>query len=161
MTSTVTRNVPPAALVRAINPVARLLLRSPMHGLLDPTVLLLHVTGRRTGRRYDIPIGYTSVSGRLVLITIARWRVNLRGGADVEVTRYGHRQPMHALLDEDPASVAVTYDSVIEHVGWQKAARQLGIATAYGRRPALLELKAAAQAYGWAVITLTAPGAER
>ena len=158
MTSAITRKVPPAALVRAINPVARLLLRSRLHRLLDPTVLLLHVTGRKTGRGYDIPIGYSSVDGRLVLVTAARWRVNLRGGADVEVTWHGIRRPMHALLDEDPASVAVAYDSVIEHLGWQQAARQLGVATAQGQRPTLIDLRAAAQEYGWSVITLTAPG---
>lgn len=157
MTS-ITRKVPPAALVRAVNPIARLLLRSPLHGLLDPTVLLLHVTGRKTGRRYDIPVGYTAIENRLILVTTARWRVNLRGGGDVEVTRHGVRRPMHALLDEDPASVAVAYDSVIGHLGWPKAARQLGIATAHGARPTLLELRVAAQVYGWAVITLTAPG---
>ena len=158
MTSVITRKAPPAALVRAFNPVARLLLRSPLHGLLDPTVLLLHVTGRKTGRRYDIPMGYTALDDRLVLITVARWRANLRGGGDVEVTRHGVRRPMHALLDEDPASVAVTYDSVIEHLGWPRAARQLGIATDHEQRPTLLELRVAAQANGWAVITLTTPG---
>jgi hypothetical protein len=158
MTSVITRKVPPAALVRAINPVARLLLRSPLHGVLDPTVLLLHVTGRKTGRRYDIPIGCTALNDRIILVTIARWRVNLRGGGDVEVTRHGVRRPMHALLDENPASVAVAYDSVIEHLGWPAAARQLGIKTDHGQRPTLLELRVAAQSYGWAVITLTAPG---
>jgi hypothetical protein len=158
MTSTITRNVPPAALVRAINPLARLLLRSPAHGLLDPTVLLLHVTGRKTGRSYDIPVGYASVDDRLILVTVARWRVNLRGGADVEVTWRGRRRLMHALLDEDPASVAVVYDSVIEHLGWQKASRQLGIATPHGHRPTLLELRVAAQTYDWSVITLSRPG---
>jgi len=157
MTS-IRKNVPPAALVRAINPLARLLLRSPLHGLLDPAVLLLHVTGRKTGRRYDIPIGYASVEDRLILVTVARWRVNLRGGADVEVTWHGRRRPMHALLDEDPAAVAVAYDSVIRDLGWQKAARQLGITTADGLRPTLLELRVAAQAYGWSVVTLTARG---
>ena len=158
MTSTITRKVPPVALVRAINPFARLLLRTPLPGLIDPPVLLLHVTGRKSGLRYDIPIGYVSVEDRLVLVTIARWRVNLRGGADVEVTRHGIRRPMHALLDEDPASVAVAYDSVISHLGWEKAAKQLGIATAHGHRPTLLELRVAAQTYGWSVITLTAHG---
>lgn len=157
MTS-ITRNVPPTALVRAVSPVARLLLRSPAHGLLDPAVLVLHVTDRKTGRHYDIPIGYTSIEGRLILVTDARWRVNLRGGADVAVTWHGRRRPMHALLDEDPAAVAVAYDSVIGHLGWPKAARQLGIATDHGHRPTLLELRVAAQAHGWSVITLTAPG---
>jgi hypothetical protein len=158
MTSVITRNAPPAALVRAINPVARLLLRSPLHGLIDSAVLLLHVTGRKTGRRYDIPVGYAALEDRLILVTVARWRVNLRGGADVEVTKHGVRRPMHALLDEDPAAVAVAYDSVIEHLGWSRASRQLGIATVHGHRPTLLELRVAAQASGQAVITLTAPG---
>lgn len=154
MTS-ITRNVPPVALVRAVNPVARLALRSPAHGLLDETVLLLRVTGRKTGRNYDIPISYTAIEDRLILVTGARWRVNLRGGADVQVTRYGVRRPMRAVLDEDPASVAVTYQSVIDHLGWPKAAHQLGITTRHGHRPTLLELRVAAQTYGWAVITLT------
>lgn len=158
MTSTITRNVPPAALVRAINPVARLLLRSPLHGSIDQTVLLLHVTGRKTGRRYDIPVGYTSIDDRLIVVTEASWRANLRGGADVEVTRNGRRRPMRAQLDEEPASVAVTYDSVINHLGWEQAARQLGIKTSHGRRPTVLELRVAAQTEGWSVVTLTAPG---
>lgn len=154
MTS-ITMSARSAPLVRAVNPAARLLLRSPLHGLLDADVILLHVTGRKTGRHYDIPISCTSVEGRLILVTRARWRVNLRGGTDVEVTRYGHRQPMHALLDEDPASVAVAYAAVIAHLGWPKASRQLGLATPHGRRPTLLELRVAAQEYGWSVITLT------
>lgn len=159
MTSTsIARNVPPAALVRAINPVARLLLRSPAYGLLGPTVLLLHVTGRKTGVRYDIPVGCISIDDRLIVVTVARWRVNLRGGTDVEVTWRGRRRPMHALLDEDPASVAVAYDSIIERLGWPLASRRLGIATPHGRRPTVLELRVAAETYGWSVITLTPVG---
>lgn len=69
-----------------------------------------------------------------------------------------HLTSQHALLDEDPAAVAVAYDSVIEHLGWPRASRQLGIATAHGQRPTLLELRVAAQVGRWAVITLTAPG---
>lgn len=153
--TTVTRKVPPAALVQTFNPVARLLLRSPVHGLIDQSVLLLHVTGRKTGRTYHIPIAYTGIDDRLVLVTVARWRVNLRGGADVAVTRHGVRRPMRALLDEDPASVAVAYQTLIDHIGWPEAARQLGIATAHGRRPTLLELRVAAQECGWSIITLT------
>ena len=156
MTSTsITRSVPPTALVKAINPLARLLLRSPAHRLLGPTVLLLHVTGRKSGHGYDIPVGCVSIDDRLIVVTIARWRVKLRGGTDVEMTWRGHRQPMHALLDEDPASVAAAYDSIIGRLGWPTASRRLGIATPHGRRPTALELRVAAQTYGWSVITLT------
>jgi len=89
------------------------------------------------------------------VVTVARWRVNLRGGADVEVTRHGCLRPMHALLDEDPASVAVSYRAMIDRIGPKKAQRQLGITLPGGRAPAALELKDAAREYGWSVITLT------
>ena len=154
--ATVQRKVPPAALVRAFNPVARAVLSSPMHGLADKTTVILHVTGRKTGRRYDIPIGYVEINGRLVMITVAGWRVNLRGGADVEVTWRGRRRPMHATLEEDPAAVAVAYQAVIDHLSWQRAARQLGISTPDARQPTLVELRDAATEYGWSVVTLTA-----
>jgi hypothetical protein len=155
MTSTVTRKVPPSGLTRMGNPVVSLLLRSSLHGLLDGSVLLLRVTGRKTGRRYDIPVGYADIDGRLTIVTTASWRVNLRGGADVEVTMRGCRRTMHALLTEDPAAVAVAYQSVIGRLGWDKARHHLGISTRDGRPPTALELKDAAREYGWSVITLT------
>ena len=94
MTSIVKRSVPPPALVKMGNPLVRL--------LLGDSFLVLHLTGRKTGRRYDIPVGYVDMGGKLTVVTIARWRVNLRGGADVEVTLHGRLRPMHALLEEDP-----------------------------------------------------------
>jgi hypothetical protein len=60
------------------------------------------------------------MEGRLAVVTVARWRVNLRGGADVEVTRHGCLRPMHALLDEDPASVAVSYQAMIDRIGLRR-----------------------------------------
>ena len=155
MPSTVKRSVPPPTLVKMGNPLVRMLLGSPLHGMLDDSFLLLHVTGRKTRRRYDIPVGYVDMEGKLTIVTVARWRVNLRGGADVEVTLRGCLRPMHAVLDEDPASVAVSYRAMIDRIGWKKAQRQLGISPPGGRAPTVLELKDAAREYGWSVITLT------
>ena len=155
MTSTVRRSVPPRAMVKMGNPLVRMLLDSPLHEVLDDSFLVLHLTGRKTGRRYDIPVGYVDMGGRLIVVTVARWRVNLRGGADVEVTLRGCPRRMHALLDEDPASVAVSYQAMIGRIGWKKAQRQLGISVSRGREPTILELKDAAHEYGWTVITLT------
>jgi hypothetical protein len=155
MTSTVKRSVPPPALVKAGNPLVRMLLGSPLHGVLDDSFLVLHLTGRKTGRRYDIPVGYVDMEGKLAVVTVARWRVNLRGGADVEVTLRGRRRPAHALLEEDPASVAVSYQAMIDRIGWPKAQRQLGISLPGGRAPTLVELNDAAGEYRWSVITLT------
>jgi hypothetical protein len=155
MTSTVKRSVPPPALVKMGNPVVRLFLGSPLHGVLDGSFLVLHLNGRKTGRRYDIPVGYVDMEGKLAVVTVAGWRVNLRGGAGVEVTLRGRRRPAHALLEEDAAAVAVSYQAMIDRLGWKKAQRQLGISLPGGRAPALLALSDAAGEYGWSVITLT------
>ena len=155
MTATVKRSVPPPPLVKMGNPLVRMLLGSPLHGMADHAFLVLHVTGRKTGRCYNIPVGFADMGGRLTVVTVAGWRVNLRGGADVEVTLRGRRRPMHALLEENPASVAVSYQAMIDRMGWKKAQRQLGISRPGGRPPTLTELKDAADKYGWSVITLT------
>lgn len=155
MTSTVKRSVPPPTLVKMGNPLVRMLLGSPLHGMLDDSFLVLHLSGRKTGRRYDIPVGYVDMGGKLTVVTVARWRVNLRGGADVSVMLRGCLRPMHALLEENPASVAVSYQAMIDRIGWKKAQRQLGISLPGGRAPTVLELNDAAHEYGWSVITLT------
>jgi hypothetical protein len=155
MTSTVKRSVPPPTLVKMGNPLVRMLVGSPLHGILDDSFLVLHLTGRKTGRRYHIPVGYVDMEGKLAVVTVAGWRVNLRGGADVEVTLRGCLRPMHALLEEDPAAVAVSYQVMIDRIGPKKAQRQLGISMPGGRVPTALELRDAAGEYGWSVITLT------
>jgi hypothetical protein len=125
--SAVTQIRPPRVLIRLGNPMVRLLLCSPLHGLADSSVLLLCVTGSKTGRHYSIPVNYVNIDGRLTVVTAAAWRVNLRGGADVDVTLLGRPRPMRALLEEDPSSVAVAYQEIINYLGWHKASGRLGI----------------------------------
>ncbi len=48
----------PWFLNRVANPVVRALLRSPLHGLLSRSVMLITVIGRRTGRFYTLPVQY-------------------------------------------------------------------------------------------------------
>ena len=157
MTSVVRRPAPPPALVKMGNPLVRMILGSPLHGLLDGHFLVLHVDGRKTGRRYHIPVSFVDMDmeGELVIVTAADWRVNLRGGAEIEITSHGRVHPVRALLEEDPAVVAVTYQAVIDRIGWKKAQRQLRISYPGGRVPTATELKEAAASYGWSVITLT------
>jgi hypothetical protein len=157
MTSTITHKVPPQRLIDLVNPLVRWALESPLHVALDRAILTLHVTGRASGRRYDIPVGYVDVGGRLVVVTQHRWRVNLRDGPDVEVTHRGRRTPMHAELEEEPASVARTLHAVIESIGWRAARSQLGLASKAQRAPTVSELEEAVREYRLATITLTSP----
>ena len=111
MTAAVSRRIPPQPLIDLLNPLVRGVLQSPLHAALDGALLVLHITGRKTGRRYDIPVGYIDLDQQLIVVTQHAWRVNLRGGADIEVTHRGRRQAMHTDLDEDPSSVCLLYTS--------------------------------------------------
>jgi deazaflavin-dependent oxidoreductase (nitroreductase family) len=62
-----------------LNTVVAFVLRSPFHFPLSQGLMLVTVTGRRSGRRYTIPVGYQQRDeGLLVLVSKARrkrwWR---------------------------------------------------------------------------------------
>lgn len=155
MTVAVSRSAPPQRLVTLANPLVRAVLRSPLHGTVDGAMIILHVKGRRSGRRYDIPVGYVEVDGRSVVVTQHAWRANLRGGADVEVTHEGRRRPMHADLEEEPAAVAATLHAVIERIGRRAARRRIGLTVNVDRTPTEAELAEAVRTYHLATVTLT------
>jgi len=78
-----------------LNPLVAWLLRSPLHRLLDGGLMLITVTGRRSGRRYTIPVGYQRDGDVLhVLVSKARrkqWWRNYREPGHVEVQLRGER----------------------------------------------------------------------
>ena len=51
-----------------INPLVAAVLRSPFHWLLSFGLMLITVTGRRSGRRYTIPVGYQRHGDLLVTL---------------------------------------------------------------------------------------------
>ena len=53
---------------RRINPLVVGLLRSPLHWLLSPGLMLITVTGRRSGREYTIPVGYQKDGGLITVL---------------------------------------------------------------------------------------------
>jgi hypothetical protein len=81
-------------LMTGLNPTVAWLLRSPLHPLLSGGLMLLRVTGRRTGRRYWIPVGYQRDGDTItVLVSQARrkqWWRNYREPGPVEVLLRGH-----------------------------------------------------------------------
>ena len=52
-----------------INPVVRLILRSPLHGLMSRNTLLLEFTGRKSGKLYTMPVSYHMVSSQVRCLT--------------------------------------------------------------------------------------------
>jgi hypothetical protein len=101
-TAAVRSEHPPEALMRhVVNPVMRRLLRSPLARWTGPLVLL-EVTGRRTGRQFRIPVIGHWVDGVLHVSTDARWTANFEGGAGLSVVQHGKRWAGRGLLLDDP-----------------------------------------------------------
>ncbi|MEP7135167.1 MAG: nitroreductase/quinone reductase family protein [Chloroflexota bacterium] len=102
-------------------------LRSPLHGMLSNGMMLLTVTGCKTGKQYTLPVGYYREDGYLWVITSRdrTWWKNLRGGAEVALLL--KRKPVKALADTDLDEKAVEARMVeyVKHV--PQAAKSLGI----------------------------------
>ena len=143
--------LPPAALLRIVNAVLRTLLRSPLHRAVDGGFLLLHVTGRKTGRRYDVVVGRHELDGGLFVATSAPWRKNLAGGAPVEVTDRGRVRTGQGELVQDPDAVAALYHAEIQRVGWKRGQR-LGLKINVRRTPTTDELADAARRDGLSAV---------
>jgi hypothetical protein len=142
-------------MMRVSNPVMRVLLRSPAGGPMRRQFMVLRFFGRKTGRRYDIPVVAHRLDGELYALTDAAWRNNFCGGADVEVTLDGHVTRMRGQLLEDPQAVAPLYARAIGHFGVKRAQRMLGLKIPTPGTPAAEELAEAARRYHLTAIRLT------
>ena len=96
---------PFAVLNRTVNPIVRGVLSSPAHRLLSGHLMLLSVTGRRSGRTFTFPVAYAQDGDRLT-VTLdwperKRWWRNLRGGAPVAVRLRGVRRTGNAVASGD------------------------------------------------------------
>jgi hypothetical protein len=106
-----------AFLNRTGNPVLKALLRSPLHGVASSRLALITVTGRRSGRRFTFPVGYSQRDDR-VTIGVGWperkvWWRNLRQPAPVEMRIRGRSYTGTAVADGDERSgvrVNVTLD---------------------------------------------------
>lgn len=66
-----------------LNRVMSGLLRTPLHGLVSKTIMLISFTGRRSGRVYTTPISYVRQGDMVTAFTRSKWWRNLDGGAPV------------------------------------------------------------------------------
>lgn len=146
---------PPDWLMRYVaNPVVRRILRKKRRSKVNEFLLLLRYRGRRTGKPYEIPVGYRDIDGRMGVLINSRWRLNFRGGADVEVVLAGEPKRARASLLEEPQDVARIYGRLIDEVGLKNANRQLGIKIHVDRRPTYEELVDMIDRSGLAVVWL-------
>src|SRR5262245_53647511 len=83
---------PPKWLITTLNALIAGLLRSPLHGLLSKSTLILSFKGRATGKIYTFPVGYYRHSGdSLIVIPLHRWWKNLCGDVPVTIWLKGRK----------------------------------------------------------------------
>lgn len=105
----------PSLSLRIANPIMKLLLRSRLHGAASSQILLITVTGRKTGKRYTTPVNYVQNEEQLSVISHKHrtWWRNLRGGAPVLLHLRGEKVEAQATVIEDAEAVA---ERLIEHL---------------------------------------------
>ncbi|HNK63339.1 MAG TPA: nitroreductase/quinone reductase family protein [Anaerolineales bacterium] len=102
-------------------------LRSPFHGMLSSGMMLITITGRKSGKKYITPVGYYREGEFLWVITSRErtWWKNLQGGANVELLL--RRQPVMAYAEPELELKAVAARMVeyLRHI--PQAASRMGI----------------------------------
>ncbi|MEV0079126.1 nitroreductase/quinone reductase family protein [Nocardia neocaledoniensis] len=94
-----------------VNSFVRGLLKVPvLSGIVGKRLATLHVTGRKSGTVYDVPVAYTVHQDSLLVGTALRpWVKNLRGGAEVRLTRGGAPETFTATVHSDEQAVLELY----------------------------------------------------
>lgn len=88
---------------RFVNVMMRGVLRSPVHRIVSGRILVIVVTGRKTGTVYRLPVGYVEHAGALLIGTAGKWRKNLPENATVTILLRGRWRQASAevITDED------------------------------------------------------------
>ncbi len=99
-----------------INPLVIALLKSPLHSVASKDIMLIELRGRRSSRRYTLPVSYSREGQTIRCFTNNTnvWWRNLRGGARVSLRIRGTQQSGHATpVSEDAKRIS---DAVAAHL---------------------------------------------
>jgi deazaflavin-dependent oxidoreductase (nitroreductase family) len=95
------------------NRIVRALLATPLLARgIGKRLVTVYVVGRKSGKRYTVPVAYTRDGGALLIGTPFAWARNLRSGEPVEVRHLGRRRQADVQVFTDEADV-VRYYGVI------------------------------------------------
>ena len=91
-----------------VNPLVSLILRSPLHGLMSGSLLLIIYRGRKRGKDYTLPVQYARDGSTIYIVPGTpekkTWWRNLRGGAPVRLLLGGRALAGNAEILEGGAA---------------------------------------------------------
>ena len=108
---------PPDAFLRVVNPIMKLLLRTPFAGAARNQLMVVNFTGRKSGRAYSIPLSAHLIDGNLYAMAAATWKNNFRDGAPAQVLHNGKTTTMRGELITDKALVADLWSCIAWFLG--------------------------------------------
>jgi deazaflavin-dependent oxidoreductase (nitroreductase family) len=98
---------------KVINRIASLLLRTPgVSSGIGRRLIIITVTGRKTGKKYSVPVSYTRHDGAVLFGTQFAWARNMRTGDPVEVILRGKRRQADVQVISDEEGVVTMYDVI-------------------------------------------------
>jgi hypothetical protein len=90
-----------ARIMGALNVVMRPILRLPFATPASRSLMLLELTGRKTGKHYRQPVSYAQDGDVLLTPGGGRWKLNLRDGEPVSARLRGHSVMLRPELVRD------------------------------------------------------------
>jgi hypothetical protein len=98
------------AFQKLANRLVRGLLRTPLISrAMGNRLVTLYLVGRKSGRRYSIPVAYTRHEGDMLIGTPFGWGRNLRTGEPVEIRLRGKRRRADVVVYTSEADVTGVY----------------------------------------------------
>ena len=122
----------------------KFVLRSPVHGMVSKTVLLITFTGRKSGKTYTTPASYSQYGEQVTIFTHADWWKNLRNSAPVTLRIRGQElQGLAEPVAEDKQAIAAGLALHLRKV--PSDARYYGVTFDEHKNPRAAEVARAAQ----------------
>ncbi|MCV6984980.1 hypothetical protein H7H78_05830 [Mycobacterium shinjukuense] len=149
---------PPSVLLRAINPTLRFMLGTPLAGPLGRQLMVLSFTGRKTGRRFSLPVSAHVIDNDLYALASAGWKHNFRGGAPAWVVYDGKKIAMSGELIQDRDVLSDLYLRCAQSYGAKRAQRMMGLKFRDKRIPTREEFGEAVDRLKLAAVKLTPSG---
>jgi deazaflavin-dependent oxidoreductase (nitroreductase family) len=98
--------------MKRVNVPMRFVLGLPFPTPLSNQLMLLHITGRKTGRAYRQPVSYVRDGDELLTPGGGKWKLNLRAGEPVTIRLRGRDVSAFPELVRDPSDV----DRLLRHM---------------------------------------------
>jgi hypothetical protein len=127
------------------NPIVILILKSPLHAYFSRSTLLLEFEGRKTGKRYTLPVSYVQDEEDYLVLSLKkrRWWKNLEGGVPFTARIRGRKVSASADVYTAVPDVARELGIFLSHLQW--LAKHLDVHVDNDNKPVQADLEKTAE----------------